>query len=226
MSQELMQAFSDIGAELQLKHGGRRVEIDVRALHDREVFLLRRPVFDRITAEPVDVRPHHRHLVLDVYGDWLPTSGRFLCGHDEQHWFVAPVPFGRQTQSVRGAMEALKPDIVRREQKRKGVNQRRRNRRRTEAYVRQGEWFFLPRPRMHVAPDQVEHNVPLAREGGQPHLVESMHVMDETLMFARGRISHPDHATLHLDVWHRVVQNNEHVSERQTTSRLHLAFVD
>ncbi|MFN0055206.1 MAG: hypothetical protein ACKV0T_23910 [Planctomycetales bacterium] len=112
MSTELMQAFAEIGAELQVETFGRDVSIDLRRLAGREVFILRQPPFRSIVAEAVDVRPHRRHLVLDVYGDWLPTSGRFLCGHDERHWFAASIPFGRSTQTVGGAMEALKPLIV------------------------------------------------------------------------------------------------------------------
>jgi hypothetical protein len=228
MSTELMQAFAEIGAELQIEHRARRVEIDVQRDADREVFVLRRPEFATITAEAIDVRPHHRHLVLDVYGAGLPVSGRFLCGHDEQHWFVASVPFGMGTRSVRGAMEALKPQIVRREQKRKGVSHRRRHRRKTEAYVRQGEWFFLPRPQMHVHPEQVERNGRLAREGGKPHRVEWIYAIDETLRFARGVISHPDHAPLHLHVWHRIVQNAEPAPQPQIDEQsfVHMAFSD
>jgi hypothetical protein len=226
MSTELMQAFADIGAELQIETRGQGVTIDLRRLADREVFLLRQPSLRPITAEAIDVRPHRRHLVLDVYGDWLAVSGRFLCGHDERHWFVASVPFGRATQHVSGAMETLKPLLVRREQKRKGVTHR-RHRRQTQAYVRQGEWFFLPRPRMHVDFEHVERNGRLARAGGKPHQVEWLYVMDDTLKFARGRVSHADHSTLHLDVWHRVVQNNEPEPQQlQRRPALQVAFVD
>ena len=111
---------------------------------------------DSITAEALDVKPKHRHLVLDVWGWRLPISGRYLCGHDEQHWFVASLPFSRRTTTVRGAIEALKPAAVLRAQKRLGVTHR-RYRRKTAAYVRQGEWFFLPRPKMHVGARAV-HN--------------------------------------------------------------------
>jgi len=226
MSTELTRAFAEIGAELQTETRGEGVTIDVRRLADREVFLLQQPSFGEITAEAIDVRPHYRHLVLDVYGDWLPVSGRFLCGHDEHHWFVASLPFGRATQSVRGAMEALKPPLVLREQKQKGVMHR-RFRRRTQAYVRQGEWFFLPRPRMHVDFEHVELNGHLARRGGKPHRVEWLYTIDETLQFARGRVSHADHSTLHLDVWHRVVQNNEPEPEKpQDRPSIHVAFID
>jgi len=225
MSSELTQAFAAIGAELQIETRGHGVTIDVLRLPGREVFLLQQPWFGAITAEAIDVRPYHRHLVLDVYSDWAAVSGRFLCGHDEHHWFVASLPFGRATRSVRGAMEALKPPLVLREQKRKGVKHR-RHRRRTQVYVRQGEWFFLPRPRMHVDFEHVQRNGHLARRGGKPHQVEWLYSIDD-MRFARGQVSHWDHSPLHLDVWHRVVQNNEGESQRpQQRPSIHIAFID
>jgi len=42
----------------------------------------------------------------------MAPGGKFLCGHDERHWFVAAVP-GRGVSNVRTAMEALKPAAVR-----------------------------------------------------------------------------------------------------------------
>ncbi len=105
-------------------------------------------------------------------------------------------------------MEALKPAAVLREQKRKGVKHR-RHRRKTAAYVRQGEWFFLPRPMMHVV-ELASRNGQLVRGGGKPHRVEWLYRpqgQDET--FVRGAVSHPDHKTIYLQIWHRVVQNNE-----------------
>jgi hypothetical protein len=208
MATEIWHAFDSIGADLIVETAGDVFEIDVQQESGREAFRLRYPWSDVITAEALDVKPKHRHLVLDVSGWRLPIGGRFLCGHDERHWFVASLPISPRTTSVRGAMEALKPDVVLREQKRLGVKHR-RYRRKTAAYVRQGEWFFLPRPMMHVG-DRAVRNGQLAREGGKPHRVEWLYRpegTDET--FVRGAVSHPDHETIRLQVWHRVVQNNE-----------------
>jgi hypothetical protein len=208
MTSEIQQAFEAIGADVLVETAGNVFEIDIRQNGDREVYRLKYPQTDSILAEALDVKPRLRHLVLDVTGWRLPVSGRYLCGHDERHWFVASVPFDRQTTTVRGAMEALKPEVVLREQKRKGVKHR-RNRRKAAAYVRQGEWFFLPRPMMHVG-ERAVRNGRLVRGGGKPHRVEWLYRPeggDET--FVRGAVSHPDHETIYLQVWHRVVQNNE-----------------
>jgi hypothetical protein len=73
-------------------------------------------------------------------------------------------------QHAKAKDRTMKPAIVLREQKRKGVKHR-RHRRKTAAYVRQGEWFFLPRPNMHVG-ELAVRNGQLVRAGGKPHRVE------------------------------------------------------
>jgi hypothetical protein len=119
----------------------------------------------------VDVREDMRHLLLlsvSRNGD----KEKFLCGHDEREWFVAAVPGPRGVSSVVNAMEALKPPLVRFEQERRGVRHDRRTRRRTEAYVRQGEWFFLPRPGFEPPRGAVFRNEPMRRGAGKPHFAE------------------------------------------------------
>ena len=208
MNNETLEAFESIGASATISTSGRRFEIDVREIEGREQFALTYPQFDTISAEVLDIKPHLRHLVLDVTGERLPINGRFLCGHDERHWFVAQLPLDRRTSTVRHAMEALKPEAVLREQRLKGVKHR-RHRRKTAAYIRQGEWFFLPRPKMHVG-DLAERNGQLSRKGGKPHRVEWIYrTQGGQKTFVRGAVSHPDHETIYLQVWHRVVQNNE-----------------
>jgi hypothetical protein len=225
MTTAIRQAFEAIGADLIVESAGNVFEIDVRETAGREAFLLQYPLSEGITAEALDVKPKHRHLVLDVSGWRLPISGRYLCGHDEQHWFVASLPISPRTTTVRGALEALKPAAVLRAQKRLGVKHR-RHRRKTLAYVRQGEWFFLPRPMMHVG-DLAVQNGQLMREGAKPHRVEWLYRpdgSDET--FARGAVSHPDHETIRLQVWHRVVQNTEVRLDPVEESFTRMAFLD
>jgi hypothetical protein len=226
MTIEMRQAFELIGAEVQVETQGRVFEIDVLQDGQREVFRLKYPQRDVITAEAIDVQPKRRHLVLDVSGWRLPISGRYLCGHDEFHWFVASLPFDQRTATVRGAMEALKPEAVLREQARKGVKHR-RHRRKTAAYVRQGEWFFLPRPKMRVDERFVVQEGELVRKGGTPHRVEWLYrLADRDETFVRGAVSHPDHATIHLEVWHRVLRNTEAEPTPATTPFMRMAFLD
>jgi hypothetical protein len=226
MATQLQAAFSEIGAQLADDAFGRIFEIDVVQQDGREAYQLQRPFGDDLTIDVLDVRPRKQHLVLDVTGLRLPIAGRYLCGHDESHWFVAGLPFHRKTQTVQGAMETLKPEIVRREQRRKGVKHR-RDRRRTAAYIRQGEWFFLPRPKMQVAETLAQRNGQLARPDGKPHRVDWIYRVpgrDET--FVRGAVRHMDHKTVYLDVWHRVVQNTEVAPAPAQQTFQRIAFLD
>jgi hypothetical protein len=203
----LQRRFAAIGARLNVvgrQVGAPRIDVgsDALGLFDIRFAGSGR----RVELEVVDIDRADRHLLLLVRDG--EEKSKFLCGHDERHWFVASLPFARRTVTVRGAMEALKPAIVLREQDRKGVRHR-RYRRKTAAYVRQGEWFFLPRPMMHVGA-LATRNGQLVRPGGKPHHVEWLYRPEggsET--FVRGAVSHPDHATIYLQVWHRVVQNAE-----------------
>jgi hypothetical protein len=171
--------FAKIGARARLSAGAHRrlrpngVSIDIGRDGDGEYF-------DVALASPtpaelivLDVQPASRHLLLmaaDADG-----KHKFLCGHDERHWFVAAVPESRSASTVETAMEALKPDIVRFEQSRRHVKPRLRNRRRNEAFVRQGEWFFVPLPLgTKVNETLVLRNEMLRRGAGKPHIVDEL----------------------------------------------------
>ena len=103
-------------------------------------------------------------------GDEKP---KFLCGHDERHWFVAAVPESAPVGTVRAAKEALKPAEVRTAQARMRARAEARNRRKNAAFRRQGEWFFVPEPRLKVDETLVLRDEPITRgNGGKPHRCE------------------------------------------------------
>src|SRR5262249_57216923 len=83
------------------------------------------------------VRPADRHLPLLVREG--KDKSKFLCGHDERHWFVAGIPETAPAGTVRQAKEALKPAEVLSAQNGKRLKGKARNRRKNAAYVRQGE---------------------------------------------------------------------------------------
>lgn len=121
----------------------------------------------------LDVQPRLRHLLLMSRQD--DGKHKFLCGHDERHWFVAAVPERLSVSTVKTAFEALKPPAVHFEMQRKRVKPKKRNRRRNEAFLRQGEWFFVPAPAwFHPDPKRVFRSEPLRRGGGKPHLCEEL----------------------------------------------------
>jgi hypothetical protein len=127
--------------------------------------------------EVLDIQPGDRHLLLLVRepNGHRGEKHKFLCGHDEHDWFAAAVPDTGGVATVRTAMEALKPHEVRMAQARKGVKARHRNRRHNKAFIRQGEWFFIPKPDLVVDSKLVLTGEPLARGQGKPHWAEFLY---------------------------------------------------
>jgi hypothetical protein len=260
MSNEVLQRrFATIGARVKVENAlaGAAPRIDVRVDRRGEYFELRFDGARGAEAEVVDVRPDDRHLLLLLRADG--DKSKFLCGHDERHWFVAAVPEeARGVTGVATAMAALQPEEVRSAATRLRRPQD-RLRRRNGAYVRQGEWFFVPEPGLGVHEALVLRDEPLSRGRGTPHVLElayrrggqlvyvnhrnpggiteaqfgrltreqqrrggwSRMVRDPEL-FARGAIRHPDHATIVLREWHRVLMN----TEQQASAMRLVAFLD
>jgi hypothetical protein len=175
----LVTKFDRIGARLKVADRPSRrfraasgvVSLDVREDRQGEYFeIVRQPATDPEVAV-LDVQTSDRHLLLLVREG--TEKQKFLCGHDERHWFVAAVPEAAPVGTVRQAKEALKPAEVRAAQGRQGLRAKARNRRKNSAYRRQGEWFFLPTPKLRVDESLVLRNEPLRRgNGGKPHWVE------------------------------------------------------
>jgi hypothetical protein len=180
MNGELLKnRFARMGARLKVQERAARdragsdanLAVDVQRDGKGEFFEIRvRPMMD-VRLEVVDVQPAERHLLL------LAEEGsrklKFLCGHDERQWFVAAVPEQEGAATVQTAREALKPAEVRRAQVYQKIKTEDRKRRKTEVYVRQGEWFFLPAPDVAVEEWLILRNEPLSRgAGSKPHTAE------------------------------------------------------
>src|SRR5262245_58068845 len=139
------------------------VSLDVRSDRKGEFFEIARQPEAGAEVAVLDVQPADRHLLLLVREGG--EKHKFLCGHDERHWFVAGIPESAPVGTVRQAKEALKPAEVQTAQARQGLGAKARGRRKNAAYVRQGEWFFLPAPGLAVDEKLVLRNEPLRRGG-------------------------------------------------------------
>lgn len=250
-TQVLEKHFGKMGARIKFDDRFSALSLNIGRDKEGEFFTLRGGVDTDVRV--VNIQPKDRHLLLvaDVDG----AKSKFLCGHDERQWFVAAVPEARfGVVDVKTAMEALKPQPVIERQVGKAVQGRRR--RRNEAYVRQGEWFFVPvqmsdpkiifrnEPirRGHGKPHKCEF---LTREGGTQVYVSSEHpngitsgrynrlssedrkgpwqvMVRDAGVCVKGKITHPDHATIVLKGWHRVLAN----TEGQSRAMRHVAFLD
>jgi hypothetical protein len=121
--------------------------------------------------------PGKKHLLLlsrqfDEQGK-VHAKPKFLCGQDEGHWFVAAIPEDEPVSTVAAAQIALKPGEVRMREEAMGVTRKEGFRRRNAAFIRQGEWFFLPAGEIQADPLRLLRNEPISRgNGGSPHWAE------------------------------------------------------
>jgi len=240
MTRDLVRHFEAIGARARVATIPGPVALDIQRDARGELFDIRLP---RGTGTAIlDARRDERHLVMLV-GEGRDRS-RFLCGHDERHWFVAAIPESAAVTTVGQAREALQPAPVRRAAA--GLRRKQRQRRRNPGFIRQGEWFFLP-VGGGLRPDVVLRNEPLRRSRvSRAHVIEFAHrrggttvyvsrahpagltqgefealpeaerrrhswsqMQRDPAVFARGRVRHPDHATIELPDWHEVLMNTE-----------------
>lgn len=274
MSDQLEVQFTRMGARLKKTLRGGRFSanappsFNVRRDEQGEFFEI--AVGDRFGGqiEVLDVKPADRHLLVLVRtpdDQGKVEKSKYLFGHDERHWFVAAVPEKTPASNVRTAKEALQPAVVREAVNRKKVGIKEALKRRNAAFIRQGEWFFLPAPGIDPDPEEIRRNEPLmragrrpgSRVGGKPHYLEfafrtggtKVYVRTSTgemvseneynqlpeserrgfrdmvrdaEVYARGKVSHPDHATIQLQEWHRVFMN----TENQAKAMRNVVFVD
>jgi len=256
----LQQKFGRMGARVklndQMRVGGVRFArraasgIDIRMDAEGEFFDLRVAPSEQVSYEVIDLRPEKRHLLLMARRE-QGRKEKFLCGHDERHWFVCAVP-GAGVAHVRAAMESLQPAEVRRLVNRRVKRVKDRLNRRNEVFVRQGEWFFIPSPDLATNAAFIHRNEPISRgRGSKPHMCEQLyrfggeavmvcprhpdgvtqaqyqHILRsrpkakkwdwrpmrrDALVYVRGRVWHPDHKTIVLADWHRVLMNTENLA--------------
>ena len=173
--------FKEIGANIKFgdrvrNHNG--FSIDVQINKGKETFVIDRSpeIEDEIDITVLDADKQDRHLLLLLRREVTPNfyeKEKFLCGHDERHWFVSPIT--GSASSVLQAKNSLRPSPVQEALRKSGVRQKEWNKRKNDGYTRQGEWFFVPAPEMDGREDLIIHrNEPIARSGGKPHMVEEL----------------------------------------------------
>lgn len=246
--------FQTIGARAVVEPARGDPSLDVREDRHGGRFVIRLP--EEAAVEVLNRDTAGRHLVLMVRDG--AGKSRFLCGHDERHWFVAAIPdAATNVVTVAQAKAALQPPEVRRLAEK--LRPKRRFQRHTPRFKRQGEWFFVPVGDFTPPEALILRNEPLSRGRGKFHqmqyayrtrgevlyvssqyprglkpakfeaLSESVRrrqnwrqMIGDADVFAAGRITHPDHDTLVLRGWHRVLMN----TERGARAMRQVAFLD
>ena len=277
MGSDLHRYFSRMGARLKVLEGepvGRRwgirrsreeaprIVLDIRRDKHGEYFEIRTGPGSRQEIVVLNVQPREKHLLLlsrqfGEQGQFLAKQ-KFLCGHDERHWFVAAIPESEPVSTVAGAKIALKPEEVRTREGLLGISRKAGFARKNAAFIRQGEWFLVPAV-LKADPRLVLKNEPLSRgNGGKPHWAEECYrcrgdtvyvsarypsgltaedykklpssernwgfniMKRDAAVYVRGKMSHPDHQTVTLHGWHRVLMN----TENRSSAMRFLAFLD
>ena len=172
--QLLQKSFARMGARVKFRDDDSllRGGIDIRTDHEGEYFDIAVEPNDSVEYEVVDVQPKMRHLLLMARRE--NGKQKFLCGHDERHWFVCAVP-RTSVSNVVNAMHALQPVFVKGAVHRRVKRAKDRLRRKNKAFVRQGEWFFVPVQNPIINPKFVLHNERLSRGRGKPHMCQFLY---------------------------------------------------
>jgi hypothetical protein len=180
--QQIQSCFERMGARVSIEDLGRNMPnrrqlalaIDIVQDSRGECFDIR--LAPSVRLRVLDLQPRSRHLLLAAANDL--GEDRFLCGHDELHWFAAGLPRAPDRDepgpaTVVAARESLKPGrVTRRERARRSGKRPRRS----DLFLRQGEWFFLPCPHAGVNLERVVRNGSLVRgPGSKPHLCEFLY---------------------------------------------------
>jgi hypothetical protein len=182
-TQVLERKFADLGARVKFNRLNRfangNFRINVGRDGEGEFFDIQSN--DGLQIDALDVQKKDRHLLLMVKektGNNQFEKNKYLCGHDERHWFSAAIPEGVRVSSVNDAKQALKPSELISIERRLGIKTKNlhKRHRKTEAGLkihRQGEFMFVPDYEFKPTKDTVIHeNEPLTRGAGKPHMAQ------------------------------------------------------
>jgi len=128
---------------------------------------------------------------------------KYLLGMDESHLFISQVEDGaKPINKVKDAHKFLKP---------REVMQKEEN---TSQVKRQGEWFFIPATleelnEINSNIHKVLKKVPIENTSRNPHIADLLIEIDDLGKFAKGKIKHPEHKTLKLHGWFKILKNLE-----------------
>ncbi len=244
--------------------------IDILLKGKDEIFIVDTLDNKKIEVEVLETNPNKKHLLLMLKNTGIKVDGKaeiskYLCGHDERHWFVATIPESAHAKNIEDAMKALKPEEALAAQSQKGIKLKNKNKRKNKGYIRQGEWFFIPEPDLDSVNLPVYKNEPISRgQGSKPHICEELvriggvetfvhnvyasngiskekyikfmkknekkswmtsgwtQMLKDAKPYARGRVTHADHATVTLIGWHLIVPN----TESKALAGRHVVFLD
>jgi len=139
--------------------GNPDVEVPIIDQKDRHLLLLHR--------QETVTRKHAGRKIIEL--------SKFLCGHDETHWFVAAIPEASRVTNINSAKQALKPKEVVLAETKKNLTKDKKaaHLHKNAARRRQGEWFFIPVDK-NFKSIEILSNEPIRRGRGKPHMCEEL----------------------------------------------------
>jgi hypothetical protein len=196
MSTTVVKQFESIGARVKISEPNDRwqkaPDFTIGVLRDKEG-----EYFDIRTRKTVellvlDAQKSDRHTLLlaKIPGErGQVTKERFLCGHDERHWFSATIPTA--VTSVVQAKQSLKPrELVNLESqhgiKTKNSHKRHKKLKSGVKVLRQGEFFFIPDLNFKVSNADVLKNEPMRGGGSHFHHAQFLYRSGGRQVYVRG----------------------------------------
>jgi hypothetical protein len=147
----IQKKFEEIGAKVLIEENNTTdtdFRMDIVDRKAEEVFSISMKKHD-IELQVLQTRKDIRHLLLMAKNKKLNTHEKFLCGLDERHFFLVGVD--DNVRNVDQAMSSLKPGFVNFRQKITKVKTKNINKRHNKAFIRQGEWFFIPYNKLYTS---------------------------------------------------------------------------
>lgn len=243
MTTVLERPFEKMGARLKVRprerwgmglQVDRTLELDVRRDGDGEYFDILIGKDAKAELSVLQVVPEDRHLLLlvkrpDEQGRQLKQ--RFLCGHDERHWFVAAIPEESPVSTVEKAKEALKPEQVLNREQMIGLPSTEKHSRKNAAFKRQGEWFFVPVWSWKAPKNLILKNEPFNRGRGKFHYAQEAYRQGGTAVFVLGGrvLTRMEYEKLPLEgqsrSWRRMMENADLYVRGKITHADHATLV-
>ncbi|MBI1324172.1 hypothetical protein GC170_13440 [bacterium] len=186
----LLRNFARIGTVARIRPSRwNRFSLDIERVGRLERYVIEAD--DDVDVAVVDVQPRDRHLLLMIKNPNEPNlpNSKYLCGHDERHYFVAIIPEVAGATTVETAKQALKPREILRLEARVGIKSRNIHSRRRRLgngmkIYRQGEFMFVPAPDFVPAqPLGIQHDEMMTRtsiinrlfRGRNPHIAKELY---------------------------------------------------
>lgn len=195
----LLRHFARIGTVAKIRSGDRWTgfSLGIERVGRLERYVIR--AADDVDVAVVDVQPRDRHLLLMIKNPGEPDlpNSKYLCGHDERHYFAAIIPEVAGATTVETAKQALKPKEILRLEARLGIKSRNVHSRRRRLghgvkIYRQGEFMFVPAPDFVPAqPLGILHDEKMTRSsildswnrGGNPHIAKELYSEEGEMVY-------------------------------------------